>query len=87
MLRPGLHIGTVKKNRLEPSHAFALWLRPEQVKVWKELAPDSVDAVKYLKGETLNAAADMSVPCEKGLGIDMYRKSKPWLGKNGSRDH
>ena len=38
----------------------------EQVKVWKELAPDSVDAVKYLKGETLNAAADMSVPCEKG---------------------
>ncbi len=24
------------------------------------------DAVKYLKGETLNAAADMSVPCEKG---------------------
>lgn len=66
VLRPGLHIGTVKKNRLEPSHAFALWLRPEQVKVWKELAPDSVDAVKYLKGETLNAAADMSVPCEKG---------------------
>ena len=66
VLRPGLHIGTVKKNRLEPSHAFALWLRPEQVKVWKELAPDSVDAVKYLKGETLNAATDMSVSCEKG---------------------
>lgn len=66
VLRPGLHIGTLKKKRLEPSHALALWLRPEQVKVWKELTPNSVDAVKYLKGEMLFGDTGMSAPCEKG---------------------
>ncbi len=66
VLRPGLHIGTIKKNRLEPSHALALWLRPEQVKVWKELAPEGLEAVKYLKGETLTGDTGMSAPCEKG---------------------
>ena len=30
VLRPGLHLGTVKKNRFEPSHALALTLKPEQ---------------------------------------------------------
>lgn len=27
VLRPGLHLGTVKKNRMEPSHALALALK------------------------------------------------------------
>ena len=31
VLRPGLHLGTVKKNRFEPSHALALFLKKEQV--------------------------------------------------------
>ena len=30
-VRPGLHLGTLKKNRFEPSHALALALRPDQV--------------------------------------------------------
>ncbi len=32
VLRPGLHMGTLKKNRFEPSHGLALALRPEEVK-------------------------------------------------------
>ena len=32
VLRPGLHMGTVKKNRFEPSHALALSLLPEEAK-------------------------------------------------------
>ena len=28
VLRPGLHVGTLKKNRFEPSHALALTLSP-----------------------------------------------------------
>ena len=32
VLRPGLHLGTVKKNRMEPSHALALALKKEQVR-------------------------------------------------------
>lgn len=35
VLRPGLHLGTLKKNRFEPAHALALALCPKDVKhVW-----------------------------------------------------
>ena len=29
VLRPGLHLGSIQKNRFEPSHALALALKPE----------------------------------------------------------
>ena len=32
VLRPGLHLGTSKKNRFEPSHALALALHPEDAR-------------------------------------------------------
>ena len=53
VLRPGLHMGTLKKNRFEPSHALALALRPEQVKLRCYLGLDNGQAGRYLKGETL----------------------------------
>ena len=31
VLRCGLHLGTLKKNRFEPSHALALALKPQEV--------------------------------------------------------
>lgn len=31
VLRPGLHLGTVKKNRFEPSHALALFLKKNRL--------------------------------------------------------
>ena len=53
VLRPGLHLGTLKKNRFEPAHALALALRPEDVKhVWKLSATDA-QTVGYLNGQTL----------------------------------
>ena len=30
VLRPGLHLGTAKKDRFEPSHALALFLKREE---------------------------------------------------------
>lgn len=53
VLRPGLHMGTLKKNRFEPSHALALYLKPEAVKRSLVLDPKEELAVRYLKGETL----------------------------------
>lgn len=55
VLRPGLHIGTLKKNRFEPSHALALALSPDEVvNVWSLSAQD--DTVKaYLNGQTFVA--------------------------------
>ncbi len=53
VLRAGLHLGTLKKNRFEPSHALALALKKEDVKQSMELG--TVEAAKaYLGGMTLN---------------------------------
>ena len=45
VLRPGLHLGTVKKNRLEPAHALALAISPQE-------------ACPYLAGQTFPAEGE-----------------------------
>ena len=58
VLRPGLHLGTLKKNRFEPSHALALSLSPgEAVHVWNLDAKDS-QARAYLSGQTFPASGE-----------------------------
>ena len=55
VLRPGFHLGTIKKKRFEPSHALALALKPEEaVNVW-DLKADSLEMKQYLSGQTFNA--------------------------------
>lgn len=58
VLRPGLHLGTLKKNRFEPSHALALALCRSQAKYVTELTADSCEAAAYLKGQTLNVSGE-----------------------------
>lgn len=58
VLRPGLHLGTMKKNRFEPSHALALALRPEEVKYSANLNGDSQEVRAYLNGQTLNVEGE-----------------------------
>lgn len=53
VLRPGLHLGTVKKNRFEPSHALALYLKPSQVQQHYDCTASGDEILRYLKGETL----------------------------------
>lgn len=52
VLRPGLHLGTFKKNRFEPSHALALALRAEEVRHSLDLPADGDVIRGYLNGET-----------------------------------
>ncbi len=54
VLRPGLHLGTAKKNRFEPSHALALALNPAGVKYSVDLSSDGSEIRSYLNGQTLN---------------------------------
>lgn len=61
VLRPGLHLGTVKKNRFEPSHALALFLKNEQVVHAVNLACDGTAVRKYLEGQTLTIGAGCDV--------------------------
>jgi len=58
VLRPGLHLGTVLKNRFEPSHALALALRKEEVVHTWNLDGNSAEAVSYLKGGTFPAEGE-----------------------------
>ena len=51
VLRPGLELGTLKKDRLEPAHALALWLR--SCGRTENYAWDSEEMKRYLHGETL----------------------------------
>ncbi len=69
VLRPGLHLGTCKKNRFEPSHGLALALKPEEVLSSTNLDVNDKRVYDYLLGNT--------IPCEgkKGwhlLSVDGY---------------
>lgn len=68
VLRPGLDLGTIKKNRFEPSHALALSLKKEDLRHTLDLSYNSREAQAYLHGESL--------PCgEKGwtaVTVDGY---------------
>ncbi len=73
VLRPGLHLGTVKKNRFEPSHALALCLNEEDVQYAAELS-DAAEAVRgdgpsvraYLRGESLGTKDCAQIRGSKG---------------------
>lgn len=56
VLRPGLHLGTVKKNRLEPAHALALSLSPQEARYTWDLSVE--EACAYLSGQTFPAEGE-----------------------------
>ncbi|MEY8394740.1 RsmF rRNA methyltransferase first C-terminal domain-containing protein [Lachnospiraceae bacterium 45-P1] len=58
ILRAGLHLGTLRKGRMEPSHALALFLKKDQVLRTLEIGTGEL-AERYLRGESLF--------CEKNL--------------------
>ena len=53
VLRPGLHLGTIKKNRFEPGHALALYLKEGDVKRTACLTADSQETMGFIGGQTL----------------------------------
>ena len=55
VLRPGLHLGTLKKNRFEPSHALALALSAGESRYSCNLRGDSAEIRSYLNGGTFPA--------------------------------
>lgn len=53
VLRSGLLLGELKKNRFEPSQAFAMTIIPDKYSTVVNLKVDDVNVIKYLKGETI----------------------------------
>ena len=56
--RSGLHLGTLLKNRFEPSHALALALKPSEVMHTWDLSGNSEEARNYIKGGTFPAEGE-----------------------------
>lgn len=53
VLRAGLHLGELKKNRFEPNHALALSLAKHNAKHFYPLTTENEQWLRYLKGETI----------------------------------
>ena len=51
VLRPGLELGTVKKDRFEPAHALALWLK--DCKSAQRYPADSEEMKAYIHGDVV----------------------------------
>ncbi len=67
VLRAGLHLGTVRKNRFEPAHALALALKKEDARRGCSFAADGGEIRAYLRGESLEPGPDAAE--EKGWAL------------------
>ncbi len=54
VLRPGLELGEVKKDRFEPAHALALWLKTASAT--ENLPADDPRTSAYMRGQTIPSA-------------------------------
>lgn len=53
VIRPGLHLGIIKKNRFVPDHALCLASKHDDFKNTLNLKSDSPELLKYLHGEVI----------------------------------
>ncbi len=92
VLRPGLHLGTIKKQRFLPSHSWALTLNHNQAKRILNLNSDSPAINAYLhgdsipsdgeKGWTLITVDGFSIgwgKCSDGVIKNHYPKGLRWM--------
>ena len=90
VLRPGLELGEVKKDRFEPAHALALWLKDCRRVV--QLQPDGREVDAYLRGNVLQSnvkgwclvtVGDFSIGWGKGDGQQIKNHYPKGLRKLG----
>lgn len=80
VMRSGLYLGDCKKNRFEPSQAFAMTLKKEDAKINIDFKPDDDNLKRYLRGESFNVdcADGWALVCVEGypLGWGKVQKSR-----------
>ena len=71
VLRPGLHLGTLKKGRFEPSHALALALSPDKA---RHVFDFPIESTKERTGNSSlgNSTGDSMDNSKVSLGIRDY---------------
>lgn len=93
VIRPGLYLGDIKKNRFEPSHALALAVSEMDALQRHDLPADGDEVLAYLRGEALPAAGESGwtlvtvdgfplgwAKAANGLLKNHYPKGLRWLG-------
>ena len=58
VMRPGLHLGTVKKDRFEPSHALALALKADSAKLSVNFDSASLEIQQFLNGQSIRISSE-----------------------------
>ena len=80
VLRNGLHLGSIKKDRFEPNHAFAMYLKKEDVKNNIDLDFNDNLITDYLSGLTLSG-----VTTSKGYVLISVNGHSIGWGKNDGK--
>ena len=69
VVRPGIHLGDIKKDRFEPSHSFAMILSPKECKRVAELDED--EALKFRHGEELKKDCENGWTLVSFMGVSL----------------
>ncbi len=70
IIHPGVWLGTFKKERFEPAHPLALFLKPGEAKNALDLPVDGREIAAYLRGESLpSQASGWTLVTVSGFGI------------------
>ena len=78
VLRPGLELGEVKKDRFQPAHALALWLKSCKNRL--SLSSDGEEIKAYLHGEAIPATGKgWHLVCVDGFGIGWGKGDGNWM--------
>ena len=83
VLRPGLHLGTMKKGRFEPSQALAMNLRMQEFVNYLNFNASDERTIRYLKGETLTAAEEEAADGLVLICVDGFPLG--WAQKRGGQ--
>ena len=82
VVREGLLLGEIKKGRFSPSQALALYLNSKDFSPIVDLLPDSVEVIKYLKGETIFVSVEtegLHLVCTEGYPLGFAKISNGTL--------
>ena len=77
VLRPGLHVATIKKGRIEPAHALSHVLNLGDMTNCISLEKDSLEVRQYLNGQTLNVEGNKgwNLICVDSYGLGFGKLS------------
>lgn len=82
ILRCGLYMGDMKKNRFEPSQSLAMFLHENEFSNTLKLPTEDDRVIRYLKGETIELTAEEESLIKDGICLICVDNYPLGFGKN-----